>query len=94
MGKNVQDEHTVSFSCMKETNVKENGEVKMENMGVWQNGIRFWAFFLPRKLEHVFPKMGPLPNSNLVPMLFPLHALTNSTTFWQNLMTGGKRQNG
>ena len=32
MGKNVQDEDIGSFRCMKETNVKENGE-EMEVMG-------------------------------------------------------------
>ena len=49
ISKNVKDEHTGSFNYMKKTNVKENGEVKMENVGVWQNGMHFWAFFLPRK---------------------------------------------
>ena len=48
MRKNVKDEHTGSFSCMKETNVKENGEVKMENMGVWKNGLIFLGIFLAK----------------------------------------------
>ena len=29
---------------------------KINNVGVWQNGIRFWAFSLPRKSKHVFQK--------------------------------------
>ena len=44
------------MKLQKKTNVKENGEVKMENVGVWQNGMRFWAFSLPRKSEHAFQK--------------------------------------
>ena len=49
MSKNVKDEHTGSFSSIKERNMEDNGEVNKENMGVWQNGICFGAFFLPRK---------------------------------------------
>ena len=64
-------------------NVKENGEEKMENVDAWQNDIRFWALSLPRKSEHVFPKMGLCPIRIWFPILFPFHAITNSTTFWQ-----------
>ena len=48
MTPNVKDEHTGSFSCMKEAHVKENGEEKMENMGVWPNGHAFWVFTFPK----------------------------------------------
>ena len=56
---------------------------KMKNVDVWQNGLRFWAFSLPRKLEHVFQKWVSAQFEFWLPILFPFHAITNSTTFWQ-----------
>lgn len=49
-----------------------------------QNGIRFWVFFLPRKSEHDFQKWVSAQFEFWLPILFPFHAITNSTTFWQN----------
>ena len=65
----------------KNPNMKENGE-ENENVDVWQNGLRFWEFSLPRKSEHVFQKWVSA-QFEFLPILFPFHAITNSTTFWQ-----------
>ena len=91
MSKNVKDEHAGSFSCMKNTNVKENGEVKMENVGVWHS---FLAIFLAKEVRTHFSKTRSSAQFEFVPILFPLHAISDSTTSWQNLMIGEKDKMG
>ena len=58
MTPHVKDEHIGSFSYMKEAHMKENGEERMEDVGVWPNGHAFWVFSCPKSQKHFSPKMG------------------------------------
>ena len=71
MTPNVKDEHTGSFSYIKEAHVKENGE---------ENGKRGcmakWACILgvnlPQKSKTFFPKNGFSPSSNFLSHPLPI----------------------
>ena len=66
----------------KSPNVKENGEEngKRGCMAEWPT---FLGIFLAKEVRTRFSKMGLCPIRIWLPILFPFHAITNSTTFWQ-----------
>ena len=70
MTPNVKDEHTGSFSYMKESHVKENGEEKWKTWVYDPMGMQFGCF-LASKVKNVFPQKWVSPNSNLLSILFP-----------------------
>ena len=55
---------------------------KMKNVGIWENGHAFLGVLFPQKSKMIFPKNGFSPNSKLLPILFPSHAITISTNSW------------
>ena len=56
-----------------------------ENWKTWMPSRMAYVFghFSCQGSQNTFFKNGSLPNSNFLPILFPFHAITNSTTFWQ-----------
>ena len=53
---------------------------KRECMAEWP---AFLGIFPAREVRTRFSKMGLFPIRISLPTLFPFHAITNSTTFWQ-----------
>ena len=66
----------------KTPNVKENGQ-ENEKRGCMAEWHTFLDIFLAKEVRTRFSKMGLCPIRNWLPILFPFHAITNSTTFWQ-----------
>ena len=66
----------------KGSNVKENGEEngKRGCIAEWHT---FLGIFLAKEVRTRFSKMGLCPIRILVAHTLPIHAITNSTTFWQ-----------
>jgi len=66
----------------KRPNVKKNG---LENgkRGCMAEWPAFLDIFLAKEVRTRFSKMGLCPIRIWLPILFPFHAITNSTTFWQ-----------
>ena len=77
----------------KSPNVKENGE-ENEKRGCMAEWPTFLGTFLAKEVRTHFSKNGSSAQFEHVPILFPLHAITISTTFWQNLMIREKDKMG
>ena len=54
-----------------------------EKRGCLAEWPTFLGIFLAKEVRTRFSKMGLCPIRISLPILFPFHAITNSTTFWQ-----------
>ena len=71
MTPNVKDEHTGSFSCIKESHVKENGDKKWKTFVYGQMGMHFGCLLAPKVKNGFSPIMVFPPIQISLSILFP-----------------------